>query len=57
MVNTHREFGPVKDGKQERYLSYYGIRQSIKDGATLEVHYLCRPVPLETEETQLSVGF
>ena len=56
MVNTHHEFGPVKDGKQERYLSYYGIRQSIKDGATLEVHYLCRPVPLEADEKPLSVG-
>ena len=21
MVNTHRDFGPTKDGKQERYLS------------------------------------
>ena len=26
MVNTHRDFGPMKDGVQERYLSYYGIR-------------------------------
>ena len=57
MVNTHREFGPIKDGKQQRYLSYYGIRQSIKDGATLEVHYLCRPVPLKAEEQPVSVGF
>ena len=57
MVNTHRDFGPVKDGQQERYLSYYGIRQAIKDGATLEVHYLCRPVPLESEEGPLNVGF
>ena len=35
MKNTHRDFGPMKDGVQERYLSYYGIKRSIKDGATL----------------------
>src|SRR5262249_43411765 len=39
MVNTHRDFGPLKEGVQERYLSFYGIRRAIKDGATLEVHY------------------
>lgn len=27
MVNTHRDFGPIIDGEQERYLSYYGIRR------------------------------
>ena len=40
MQNTHRDFGPQKDGEQERYLSYYGIRRAIRDGATLEVHYI-----------------
>ena len=35
MINTHRDFGPVVDGEQERYLSYYGIKRAIKDGATL----------------------
>jgi type I restriction enzyme R subunit len=57
MVNTHRDFGPVKEGKQERYLSFYGIRQAIKDGATLEVHYDYRPVPLAAEEQPLTMGF
>lgn len=57
MVNTHRDFGPVKDGKQERYLSYYGIRRSILDGATLEVYYELRTVPLATDEKPLSVSF
>ncbi len=57
MVNTHRDFGPIKDGQQERYLSYYGIRRSILDGATLEVYYELRTVPLETEEEPLSIGF
>jgi type I restriction enzyme R subunit len=57
MINTHRDFGPVKDGKQERYLSYYGIRQAIRDGATLPVYYLNRQVPLTAEDEPLSTGF
>ena len=57
MVNTHRDFGPIKDGQQERYLSYYGIRRSILDGATLEVYYELRTVPLVMEEEPLSIGF
>jgi len=57
MVNTHRDFGPIKDGQQERYLSYYGIRRSILDGATLEVYYELRTVSLETDEAPLSIGF
>ena len=57
MQNTHRDFGPMKDGVQERYLSYYGIRRAIEDGATLEVHYIRDPVPFELEEKPLSVGF
>ena len=43
MQSTHRDFGPLKDGVQERYLSYYGIRRAIQDGATLEVHYIRDP--------------
>jgi len=50
MVNTHRDFGPIKEGQQERYLSRYGIRQSIKDGATLPVYYEFRKVPLAVDE-------
>ena len=57
LQNTHRDFGPLKDGVQERYLSYYGIRRSIKDGATLEVHYVRDAVPIEVDEEPLSVGF
>ena len=57
MINTHRDFGPIIEGKQERYLSYYGIRQAIKDGATLEVHYDFRKIPLEVEEKPLDTGF
>ena len=30
LQNTHRDFGPLTDGVQERYLSYYGIRRSIQ---------------------------
>jgi hypothetical protein len=26
MQNTHRDFGPIRNGEQERYLSYYGIK-------------------------------
>jgi type I restriction enzyme R subunit len=57
MQNTHRDFGPLKDGEQERYLSYYGIRRSIRDGATLEVHYIRDRVPFKVDEAALNVGF
>ena len=57
LQNTHRDFGPLKDGVQERYLSHYGIRRSIQDGATLEVHYVRDAVPIEVDEEPLSIGF
>lgn len=57
MQNTHRDFGPLKDGVQERYLSYYGIRRAIQDGATLEVHYIRDKVPFQVDEEPLSLGF
>jgi type I restriction enzyme, R subunit len=57
MQSTHRDFGPLRDGIQERYLSYYGIRRSIQDGATLEVHYIRDPVPFKVDEKPLSIGF
>lgn len=57
MVNTHRDFGPVKGEKQERYLSYYGIRQAIRDGATVEVAFLFRKIPFEVDEKPLNVKF
>lgn len=57
MQNTHRDFGPLKGGVQERYLSYYGIRRAIRDGATLEVHYIRDKVPFTVDEQALSVGF
>jgi type I restriction enzyme, R subunit len=57
MQNTHRDFGPLTDGVQERYLSYYGIRRAIRDGATLEVHYIRDRVPLQVNESVLSIGF
>ena len=57
MVNTHRDFGPIQDGRQERYLSHYGITRSIKDGATLEVHYIRDRVSIDVNEEPLSVGF
>src|SRR5579872_5598310 len=57
MVNTHRDFGPMHDGLQERYLSYYGIKRSIRDGATLEVHYIRDKVPFEVDEAKLNLGY
>jgi type I restriction enzyme R subunit len=57
MQNTHRDFGPLKDGVQERYLSYYGIKRAIRDGATLEVHYIRDRVPFQVDEAALNVGF
>ncbi|TCT21207.1 type I restriction endonuclease subunit R [Thiobaca trueperi] len=57
MVNTHRDFGPVVAGQQERYLSYYGIKRAIKDGATLEVHYIRDKVAFIVDEKALNVGF
>lgn len=57
MVNTHHDFGPVTDGKQERYLSYYGIRRAILDGATLEVYYEPHYVPIAVDEQPLSTTY
>ena len=57
MTNTHRDFGPTHDGEQERYLSYYGIKRAIKDGATLEVHYQRDKVPLIVDEKALNISF
>jgi type I restriction enzyme R subunit len=57
MLNTHRDFGPLQDSVQERYLSYYGIKRAIKDGATLEVHYIRDRVPFQVDEETLSVGY
>jgi len=57
MINTHRDFGPVIDGEQERYLSYYGIKRAIKDGATLEVHYIRDKVPFSVDKQTLDVEF
>jgi type I restriction enzyme, R subunit len=57
MINTHRDFGPIVAGEQERYLSYYGIRRSVRDEATLEVHYLRDRVPFSVDEGALNVGF
>ena len=57
MQNTHRDFGPILDGEQERYLSYYGIRRAIRDGATLEVHYVRDRAPFQIDEKALSVGY
>ena len=57
MVNTHREFGPTIGTEQERYLSYYGIRQSIKDGATLPVYYKPNYIPFAVDEKALNISF
>ena len=57
MQNTHRDFGPLKDKEQERYLSYYGIRRAIQDGATLEVHYIRDAVPFKVDQEALNLGF
>ena len=57
MQNTHRDFGPLKDREQERYLSYYGIQRAIQDGATLEVHYIRDTVPFKVDEAALNLGF
>jgi type I restriction enzyme R subunit len=63
--NTHREFGPeitLPNGKreQERYLSYYGIKRAIIDGATLPVTFLPHYIPIgltAEQEAQLSEQF
>ena len=57
MNNTHRDFGPIRDGVQERYLSYYGYKRAILDGATLPVHYLRARVPFVVNEEALNLGY
>ena len=47
----------MNDGVQERYLSYYGIKRAIKDGATLEVHYIRDKVPFAVDEKTLNIGY
>ena len=37
--------------------TYYGIKRAIKDGATLEVHYIRDRVPFQVDEATLSVGY
>lgn len=56
-VNTHRDFGPATDEGQERYLSFYGIKRAILDGATLEVHYQRDKVGFEVNDEKLNVGY
>lgn len=57
MINTHRDFGPLAEGQQERYLSVYGIKRAIKDNATLEVHYIRDKVPFIVDEKALNIGY
>lgn len=57
LTNTHRDFGPVRDNVQERYLSRYGIRQAIRDGATVPVHFQFCKVPLAVAEEAASVSY
>lgn len=40
--NTHRLFGTRRDGKIERYIDLYSIKQAIQDGATVPVYYQYR---------------
>ncbi len=40
--NTHRNFGLREDGKVERYMDLYNIKDAIDDGATVPVHYQLR---------------
>jgi type I restriction enzyme, R subunit len=40
--NTHRNFGLRADGKIERYMDLYNIRQAIDDEATVPVHFQVR---------------
>ena len=56
-LNTFRNFGPVVDGKQERYLDIYSIRQSIADGATLPVHYQPRDARWRISRELLDAAF
>jgi type I restriction enzyme R subunit len=57
MHNTHRDFGFIEDGQNVRYLSYYGIKRAIMDGATLPVHYVRAMVPFEVDEKPLNVSY
>jgi|GEM_PF-6378228 len=51
--NTHRNFGMRPDGKIERYIDLYNIRQAIEDGATVPVHYQLRNSKWHLKDTDL----
>ncbi len=56
-LNTFRNFGPIVDGFQERYLDIYSIRQSIADGATVPVHYQPRDARWRISRDILDAAF
>ncbi|MHB8995212.1 MAG: type I restriction endonuclease subunit R [Armatimonadota bacterium] len=56
-LNTFRNFGPITDGKQERYLDIYSIRQSIADKATVPVHYQPRDARWRIDRELLDAAF
>lgn len=56
--NTHRTFGvTTDDGKAERYLDYYSIKQAIADGATVPVHYTTRLTNWQLNNVELDKAF
>jgi len=56
-LNTFRNFGPITNGKQERYLDIYSIRQSIADKATVPVHYQPRDARWRIDRELLDAAF
>jgi len=57
-LNTHRNFGPIlEDGRRERYLDLYSIKQSIEDGATVPVHFTGRVVKWSVSGEELDRAF
>ncbi|MCE5216045.1 type I restriction endonuclease subunit R [bacterium] len=56
-LNTFRNFGPIVEGKQERYLDIYSIRQAIADKATVPVYYQPRDARWRIERELLDAAF
>lgn len=53
--NTFREFGAEQDAG--RYLSKYSFEDSIRDGATLPLHFVPRPTELIVDRESVDAAF
>jgi type I restriction enzyme R subunit len=54
---TIREFGKISTNEFEKYLDRYSIKDSIDDGATVEIIYTFGPTDLQLDKENLKKGW